>query len=102
MKERRNNQLCKCLDCVYYMTCDPDDKSENLYGEICDEFEFLDENYLDDESMWQEMSYNVFVETGLDTEEDEEENYERFVDRMVNSEDFKNREFLQNIYSDKH
>lgn len=64
--------MCKCLDCVYYITCDPDSKSKNLYGEICEEFEFLNDDYLDF-SYWYEMSYYNFVETGLDTEEEVEE-----------------------------
>ena len=82
--------------------CSPDEKSENFNGVLCDQWKFLDENYRDNENAWQEMSYNVFVEDALDTEDDledlEEDNYERFVDRMVNSDDFKNREFLLNIY----
>ena len=64
--------MSQCADCVYFITCDSDDKSENLCGEICNEFEFLDDDYLDYD-YWFEMSYHNFVETGLDTEEELED-----------------------------
>ena len=67
--------MSQCMDCWWNMICEcsPDEKSENFNGMLCNEWKFLDENYRDDESMWAEMSYNVFTEDCLDTEEELED-----------------------------
>ena len=56
-----------CGNCKMVMICNSDEKAENFYGELCENFcESDDDLYRND--YWLEMSYNVFTEDCLDTE----------------------------------
>ena len=66
-----------CWNCNREMICNSDEKAENFYGEICENFcESKDDFYRN--NIWYEMSYNNFTEDCLDcieeTDEDDDKN----------------------------
>jgi hypothetical protein len=88
-----------CWNCILQRVCNPDEKLLKFDGKICNDFiEIENDNYLEEEDFWYEMSYNFFNDKWGDNPCDTENDYyddliEAFPDPNENVEYMLNEDY---------